>query len=133
MSRNAIFSLFLASLVFLSNGGKAFAYSCGPHSFIKYVSYPKLTHCGCVAGYVAITHAVTNHVNPGCGRAPQPVAKKKLIPVDPDNRFGNAPIHRELQAVTHDSPHFNPGALSIDKKRKIKRGLKPIDMNERIQ
>ena len=59
--------------------------------------------------------------------------QKKLIPVDPENRFGNAPIHRQLQVVTHGSPHFDPGALSIDKKRKIKRGLKPIDMNERIQ
>lgn len=58
---------------------------------------------------------------------------KKLTPVDPENRFGNATIHRKLQYVTHDSPHFDPGALSIDKNRKVKRGLKPIDLNERIQ
>jgi hypothetical protein len=60
-------------------------------------------------------------------------ARPRLLPVDPNNRFGNAPIQRKLQYVTHDSPHFNPGALSIDKKRKHKRGLRPIDLNERIQ
>ncbi len=91
-------------------------------------------YCNCLPGYVGasvVVSSYTSAVSPGCVRARRPVAK--LIPVDPNNRFGNAPIHRELQAVTHDSPHFNPGALSIDKNKKKKRGLKPIDMNERIQ
>jgi hypothetical protein len=59
----------------------------------------------------------------------------QMMPVDPDNRFGNAPTgppsKRKLQYVTHDTPHFNPGALSVDKNRKHKRGLQPIDANSR--
>ena len=60
-----------------------------------------------------------------------------MMAVDPNNRFGNdqpgPPSQRKLQKITHDTPHHNPGALSIDKNKKNKRGLKPIDMNSRIQ
>jgi hypothetical protein len=93
-------------------------------------------YCNCLPGYVGtsvVVSSYTSAVSPGCVRAQHAATHKKLIPVDPENRFGNAPIHRKLQYVTHDSPHFNPGALSIDKNKKKKRGLKPVDLNERIQ
>jgi len=64
-----------------------------------------------------------------------PAQKKKLRLVDPDNRFGNAPIDRQLQPVTHGTPHFNPGAISVDKNDKNKtekRGLQPVDINTQV-
>jgi hypothetical protein len=104
---------------------------CGGHKLGECWPLPgQVNACGQPATSCCIP---TNAHLPPSPCANTQLRKKKLIPVDPENRFGNATIHRKLQYVTHDSPHFDPGALSIDKKRKIKRGLKPIDLNERIQ
>jgi hypothetical protein len=146
MSKPATFGFVMVAIL-VSSGSATFAQDCGANSRVGWVTRKPtgglFYHCVCLPGYnpTAAGLVVTGHGvlhTPGCVRPHRVAAKSqsdkhKLLPVDPDNRFGNAPIHRKLQYVTHDSPHFDPGALSIDKNRKKKRGLKPIDLNQRIQ